>query len=64
MFKHGRVHVKSQYFDEMSEVKTNDWEAKVSTDAKLPEPESMSNVEKEKLLASAKINVSIEEKSQ
>jgi hypothetical protein len=33
--------VNNPYFDKIPEVKTNKWEAKVSVNARLPEPESM-----------------------
>ena len=56
--------VNNPYFDKISEVKTNKWEATVSANAKLPEPEPMSHEEKEIFLAQAKINLPIEEKSQ
>ena len=39
--------MKNSYFDEISEVKPNEWEAKVSSNAKLPEPEPMLNEENE-----------------
>ena len=35
------------YFEEISEVKTNEFEAKVSANAKFPEPEPMSHEKKE-----------------
>jgi hypothetical protein len=44
--------------------KENEWEAKVSANAKFPEPVHMSVEDKLKFLAQAKINVPIEEKSQ
>jgi hypothetical protein len=56
--------VKNPYFDKISEVKPNEWEAKVSADSKLPEPEPMSCEEKENFLARAKINLPFEEKKQ
>ena len=55
---------KNPYFDKIMEVKSNEWEAKDSVNAKLPEPEPMSHEEKEKILAWANINVPNKEKSQ
>jgi hypothetical protein len=37
--------VKNPQFDEISGAKTNEWEAKTSANAKLPEPEPMSQGE-------------------
>ena len=56
--------VNNPCFDEISEVKQKEWEAQISENPKLPEPEPMSNEEKENFLAQAKINVPVEEKLQ
>ena len=45
--------VKNPCFDEISEVKKNEWEAKVSANAKIPEPEPLSIEEQVKFLAQA-----------
>jgi hypothetical protein len=56
--------VNNPYLDQISEGKTNEWEGKVSVNAKLPELEPMSHDINEIYLPQAKINVPIDEKSQ
>jgi hypothetical protein len=56
--------VKNLCFDSKSKIKSNEWEIKVSQNPELPEPEPLSQEEKTKNLAQAKINVPIKEKYQ
>ncbi len=56
-------YARNLYFDKISEVILNDWEAKVSANAKLSEPEHLSDEKKKIFLAQTKTNVKIEEKS-
>jgi hypothetical protein len=53
--------VKNPYFDNISEIHQNEWEIKVSQNAQLPEPETLSQEKETKFPAQAKINVPIEE---
>jgi hypothetical protein len=56
--------VKNPHFDNISEFYSNEWEIRVSQNPQLSEPESLSQKEKAKFLAQAKINVPIEERYQ
>jgi hypothetical protein len=56
--------VKNPYFDNISEIKSNELEIKVSQNPQAPKPEPLSQEEKMKFLAQAKIKVHIEEKYQ
>jgi hypothetical protein len=53
--------VKNPHFDKISEVILNEWELKVSKNTKHQEPAPLSQEDKAKFLAQAKINVPIEE---
>jgi dUTPase len=55
---------KNPYFDNISEIKSKEWEIKVSKNPQLPEPDPLSQLQKAKFLAKAKINVPIVDKYQ
>jgi hypothetical protein len=56
--------VSNPFSGKIFEVKSDEWEGKVSANAKLPEPEPVSQGKKEKFFVQAKINDPILEKSQ
>jgi hypothetical protein len=54
--------VNNPCFDEVCEVKKNEWEAKVPANVEFSEPNCLSSEDTVKFLAQARINVPIEEK--
>jgi hypothetical protein len=56
--------VKNLYFDEISEINSNEWDIKEKQNPQLLELEPLSQEEKEKFIARAKIKVPIEEEYQ